>query len=678
MVKAANSWILLCPILLLTFCLRIQGVERLPEGHFTETDAYLYYWQADVIREDGKLPARDMHRWLPLGRENGQTLNLYSYALAYAEKAVGWLFPSVTLYQVCIYMPVVCFCIGLSALCLFLYHTHGILFSGSVCILLATLPGSIERSTAGFGDRDAWCLMIGLLVVITYLMSLQTQHQRKRLFWTLASGSTVFLGGISWEGFGVFLSVILFVELWRFLTTETENNLCLYLLWVLSFVPTLYLASPAYRNGYGFAEHLFAFVLVPPVVLLGVRGLRYLLLSEVEKLRPHARTLSLGLALASIALAIGYVLIQHSTFADTTVPLSRTSLMQVMSELKSPGVGYWVFRYGSVFIVGSLGFAAIPLCLWKKQGLFLSILLAVFAVASFFRQPLDSFWGVAFGNALFGTALAGCVVALTLLAWRRENKAPSEVVFIAFIVWFLVWVALARDARRYDFFIGVALSYGSAAFLVWLSQGLGEKIWHWFSVRDQFRFTFKNVSLNNGVAVLLLFCLLCLPINHAHTYRAVFAAKQMRKVLPENTDVQKALHWMNAALPKTAVVAAHWRYGSQLNVLGGVKTITDQDTYIQHWIYLYYKHIIHARTEREALEFMKTHGATHLMLVGQKPATHFLRGQRSDAFVPVYPTAAFAEANVNVWELHYPPEIENDSKYLLTGIPEIDGDLQSR
>jgi len=46
----------------------------------------------------------------------------------------------------------------------------------------------------------------------------------------------------------------------------------------------------------------------------------------------------------------------------------------------------------------------------------------------------------------------------------------------------------------------------------------------------------------------------------------------------------------------------------------GIKTITDTDTFIQHWIHLYYRYLFCGRSEKEALEFLKSHGATHLML----------------------------------------------------------------
>ena len=205
-------------ILLVALYIRIQGVSNIPSEQFTGNDPYLHYWQAQIVSEHGKLPARDMHRWLPLGRNLGQSLNAYSYAIAYTHKAITLIFPNISLYQVLLFSPAVCFVLGLSVLCFCLYRSFGLLFSSVLGIFLATLPGTVERSAAGFSDRDSWCLMLGIFAVTTYLVSLQAQGTRSRLLWTLASGFTVFLGGISWEGFGVFLSIILCVELWKFLT----------------------------------------------------------------------------------------------------------------------------------------------------------------------------------------------------------------------------------------------------------------------------------------------------------------------------------------------------------------------------------------------------------------------------------------------------------------------------
>ena len=180
----------------------------------------------------------------------------------------------------------------------------------------------------------------------------------------------------------------------KFLTSEKEEGLRLYALWVCTFAPTLYLASPAYRSGQGFTTHLFAFALVPPLVLLGIRALRHVLITKsslANKFRPHTRNLSLGLVLASFVLALGYVWIQLDTFASTTVPLSQNQLMQTVGELDTPDYRYWVFRYGSLFFLGSLGFISVGIHFWKNSGTVLAVFIFFFMLTPFFKRDLRRF-----------------------------------------------------------------------------------------------------------------------------------------------------------------------------------------------------------------------------------------------------------------------------------------------
>ena len=664
-----SPWLLLCVILLVAFWIRIQGVPNIPEGQFTGNDPYLYYWQAQIVSENGWLPARDMHRWLPIGRDLGQSLNAYSYAIAYTHKVITLIFRNVSLYQVALFAPVVCFLLGLGALCFFLYRAFGILFSSIVGVFLATLPGIVERSTAGFSDRDSWCLMLGILAVTTYLASLQTQRPRSRLLWTLVSGFTVFLGGISWEGFGVFLSVILCVELWRFLTSEKEEGLQLYLLWVCTFVPTLYLASPAYRSGEVFATHLFAYVLVPPLILLGIRALRHVLITKsslADTFHPHARNLSFGLVLASFALALGYVWIQFDTFASSTVPLRPNQLMQTVGELNTPDYRYWVFRYGSLFFLGSLGFMSTGIRLWRNSGTVLAVFIFLFMLTTFFQARLETLLGTSGGNILFFTSL-GCIsLVLLFIAWRQRESPKQELVYVAMAVWFLLWVSLSRDAKRYDFFIGLPIAFFTAELICGVGLSVTERLKSAQFLGTNFRERLPLRVIKVGIAIVIVASLMYWKPAGEHAERSVFAATEMRQAKPGDSPVAKAFAWMKMELPHTAVVAARWGFGSQLNVLGGVKTVIDQDHYIQHWIHLYNEHVRAATDARAALEFLKTHGATHLMLTQSQPPEVFLQGELSEAFVPVYPMDGFAEAGVKVWQIGYPPDIQSNPKYLAT------------
>ena len=769
--------LLLVSILALAYWMRTQATHWVPPGQFTSADAYLYYWQADIISEQGHLPARDMHRWLPLGRDLGQTLNLYSYALAYVHKAIAVVFPNLTLYQTTLYMPVLCFCIGLGSLCLFLYRTYGLLFSAMVGVLLATLIGAINRSSVGFSDRDSWCLMLAILAVTTYLTSLQGQCPRCRLLWTLVSGCIVFLGGISWEAFGFFTALILAVELWRFCTTETEQHLKEYALWVLMFIPWLYLASPAYRSGSGFATHVTALLLMPPIVVFFIRSLRYLLLDFFKQLRPYARHIACFFTLSSFALGVCYIVFNFDTIALTAYPFKENRLMRSIDELANPPLAYWQHRYGNIFIFGSLGLIVECIRVWKWKAVPLGASLAVFFTTTFFHLPLDAWIGTHLGDTLFFTSLTLGLIGLGIISFRK-SPTSHEVVTLMIIMWALLWIGLARGGKRHELFVGLPLAFGTAS-LLWLCP---RDLVQMFKERIPPRFTSRWVTPCAAIVVFIS-VLLCAPLG-GHLRQAMEVAGKIRKPIPGRGVFADTFQWMRETFSQNTVVAANWTYGSQLNVIGGVKTITDQDHYIPHWVHLYYRHLFCAQSEQEALSFLKTHGATHVMLT-QKGVfsrshvysfigsatnidrrfgfsklyrdrkntneTHFrmiprsgtrlssvevdvvsaekrlvtihfrtrntvskevvwdannpsvialeeigivlhfdfegkpyigyyipplgweslavklfIRGEHSDAFVPVYPVDKQGIIKIKIWEIHYPPDIETDPKYLAT------------
>ena len=610
-------------ILFLAFWIRIQGVDRIPDSQFTDTDAYYFYKQAQLISEHGILPDRDMSRWVPLGRDLKQTLPFYAYVLAYSHKITEFCFPKISLYQVCLYMPAVCFVLGLGVLMLFLYRPFGLVFSCVVGVLLATLPGSIDRCAVGFGDRDSWCLMIGILAITTYLTALQTQHSRHKLFFTIASSLSVYIGGLSWEGFGVFLIIIMSVELWRFLTSETEEGLGHYILWTLTFVLLLIISSPVYRGGGGgFTTHSFAFVIIPPLALLAMRSCRYLLCKKTQlskSLLPHSRNIAFVLTTIALTLALSVVLRQLNTFDHTTVVFSQNRLMQTIGELRNPDYGYWFFKFGGIFVCGSVGFLLTGMHPRNRFGHFLfAVPLTLFILTTFFREPIDLLFTILFeatlDNSIFFASVGGVIVGFVIQAWQRKTHSPNDILYVAFSTWFFCWVALARDAERYDFFIGVAITFFTAVVIHTFAETLQDKI-------TRFRFTptlLKAPRLHSvfttTIVSILLSLLLFWPPAGAHTNLSLYAAEEFRKPLPgDDGPLTEPLKWMTKKLENTDVLAANWEYGNQLNVLGGVKTIIDPDHHIPHWIHLFFRHVYAAQSVQEALEFLYTHDATHLM-----------------------------------------------------------------
>ena len=210
---------------------------------------------------------------------------------------------------------------------------------------------------------------------------------------------------------------------------------------------------------------------------------------------------------------------------------------------------------------------------------------------------------------LFFVSLGLTVLSIGIACLRKEI-AENELVTLATLAWFLLWVGLSRGGKRHDFFIGLPLAYGTA-WLLWFSPV------HLIQRLKDAKILYPHVKEKRATAIFAVIVLIPVlfwtPIG-GHARKSIYAAARMRSPVPGQGSSAEVFKWMNETLPKESVIAANWDYGTQLNVLGGVNTVVDSDHFLPHWIYLYYRHIFCARDAREALGFLKTHKATHLML----------------------------------------------------------------
>ncbi len=627
-VKHVGAAVLLLILLFVGARIRGQGLSNIPTGQFASNDAFLFYSQAETIVKDGTLPKVEMHRWVPLGRDLSETLHGYPYAIAYTYKFIRLLFPNVTIYQVQLLAPTVCFLIGMTVLCLFLYVRFGFSIAAIVGTLLIIMPGSIERSAAGFSDRDGWCWMLGTLAVTTYLWKENIASKRIRYLCTGLSGFFVFLGGLSWEGFGGFALAIVAVELWRFLTTDAEERLWEYVLWVLIFVPLLYLLSPAYHRGGGFTSHVAAFLLFPPFVMLLLRVFRYYLtrgqhsVSRFISEQVSARAVSLVFCAVCLLIGIAYLALQRETFAQSIVPFSGASVMADVGELKSPHDIFWYGRYGHVLFIASLCLIVGCIRIWGAKALILAFTVSLFTAATFLRQYLYYTLSPVICEYFFYGAVAFTPIAALGVAALRPEPVKHEYIYVAFGFWLLLWLGLARDALRYDFFIGVPLACFAAIGIQYVTTYISQ---HIAGIRkeeaeDKKKRGITHAWIKIGITCACLALILFGELPSSSPLPGLAHRGYKTQIEPEhvfpgkNTPMANACQWISEHLSTDKVIAAPWSYGHMLNVLGDVKTVIDPDHFIFHWIDLYEKHVSAATSEREALEFLKTHHVTHLLL----------------------------------------------------------------
>lgn len=669
--KHFGAFVLLILILIVGSNVRLQGLPNIPSGQFASNDAFLYLSQAQTIVKDGTLPEVEMHRWVPLGRDLRETLNGYPYTIAYAYQITKIFFPDITIYQVLLYAPTICFLIGLAVLCLFLYIRFGFGPAAIVGTLLVIMPGSIERSAAGFSDRDAWCWMLATITITTYLWKEGTTSKRLRYLCTVLSGFFVFLGGLSWEGFGGFVLVIVIVELWRFLTTDAEERLLEYVLWMLMFVPTLYVLSPAYHSGSGFTIHVTAFLLLPSLIMLLLRSLRYFLtrgqhaVSKFAIEQMSARAVSLVFCAVCLLIGIAYFALQRETFAQSIVPFSGTDVMEDVGELRTPHDTFWYGRYGHVLLIACISLIVGCVRIWGVKALILAFTLSLFTAATFLRQYLYHVLSPVICEYLFYGAVAFIPIAALGVAALRNQSIKHEYTYVAFAFWLLLWLGLARDALRYDFFIGVPLAYFAAIGIQTTTTDTTQRIIE--RIRDKWKkhkTTIQTLTKTVITTAAILLILFWEPPGNkpmpALATRGYNTHIEPEHVIPgKNSHIANACQWIRKNLSTDKVVAAPWSYGHMLNVLGGVKTVIGPDHFILHWIDLYEQHVAAATSEHEALEFLKTHHVTHLLLSEEDVFHIASRQTHVDEMpehplymVPLVPRSSFGSAHYRMVPAH--------------------------
>ena len=304
-----------------------------------------------------------------------------------------------------------------------------------------------------------------------------------------------------------------------------------------------------------------------------------------------------------------YFLGHYKTFAMTAFPLSENRLMQSIGELADPDVRYWIGRYGSVFVLGSIGISTAAIHQWKHKAITFVVAFLLLSITVFFRHPITHWIGTYWANIFFLASLPLTAIGLSIAATRKQGD-KNEMMFINTIVWFILWGSFAHTGKRYDFFISVPIAIGTAFVIRYLSAVVSENK----ALGTQKKWTLPPKIMETGVTTAMLILILFWNPTGGHATRALHVAK-VQNIYPENPNIMHAYKWIKTNLqPDKTVIAAQWDYGTQLNVHSNVKTITDPDHYLPHWVHLYYRHVYCAQSETEALYFLKTHNATHLML----------------------------------------------------------------
>ena len=101
--------------------------------------------------------------------------------------------------------------------------------------------------------------------------------------------------------------------------------------------------------------------------------------------------------------------------------------------------------------------------------------------------------------------------------------------------------------------------------------------------------------------------------------QAESSSQQAKFIYPSyNQQWQQAGKWARENTPKDAVFAHWWDYGYWVQSGFERATVTDGGNFFIYWNYLSGRHLLTAQSPDEALEFMKAHNATYLLMISDE------------------------------------------------------------
>lgn len=505
--------LLSCSLFLCVF-IRTANRPHLEDTFLLGTDSYRFLRQADLIVSQGHLPEIDKQRWQLEGRDLSTSLNFFSYVLAYSYRFLHWVFPSISLYTVAMYAPIVCFTLSLLvlfALCRHVFDSYIALLAVNFASIFPSL--NLHRSTAGFADRDAFVLLLSLIMFLFYLKadtvilktnvssdttSKSTISRRKRYIYVAVSGIVAGLIALSWEGVGLALATL---SIWlgiRVLRGRFSRlSASLYVIWYICFTVTTFTFTRAYYTIW--IPYAFLAIVIPTIVLfcsLTYFGRKDIKTGETEKPVSISKRLTrlvrhsnfhrclFGCATVTILL-LGLTLLQSPNIRDTfrqlfdnvVSPLGHSRLMLTVSELFDLSGIRFLSRYSVIALASMAGCGILVYNFFSKESAVFRLTLIGFEIMlcgillSLFITNSDvsfGFFGVSF-------LVGGITIGVAYILRTGDNLGDDT--YLLVLIWILIGLSSSRGAERYLYFIDPVFAVlVSLLFFTILRRGIREQI----------------------------------------------------------------------------------------------------------------------------------------------------------------------------------------------------------
>jgi dolichyl-diphosphooligosaccharide---protein glycosyltransferase len=655
------QWIIIFLILIMSFSIRYQGSDALEvsEGEFLPQalDSYYFMRLTENLQDPGQLPEIDQMRNYPIGVATGPLFNTLPYINIIIHSFLN-IFSNSDLSFAIIISPILGLLLTTIFLFLFVRRILGWKTALVSAFLLNITTTLLHRTNIGFADHDIWGMAFLFLILYFFIVAYQHKNFKyKILFGILAGIASVFgliTGGnvkiaIILIGFfgtiklifdkykkedlylisSYFLSLFIFgliIGIWNPITKGTlfgkEGA-------ILTIVLIGYL-SQYFINKYKKIEGLCKKTRLPNGFLSIIISIIILIILGSIFLGPERIFSTLGNIFSSIFHTFSSS--RHATTVSENQPLAFLNLIN---------------QIGAIFFIALIGGSIV---LMKKatekikQSKLITIAYSVFIIA--FTIILMMSTSISSNAIKVLSYIVLIAFALSLLygyfrLFYKNKEGFNQLKQISYqkillLAFFLIMLTAVSSAARLMFEFTPIMIILVSFFFVWAIT----KTWQLNKGKLALWWVKGTLLI---IVILIIFLPIAMPWGGVTTHIKDISnsAKYVSPGL--NPQWQLAGEWAEEGLQEDAVLAHWWDYGYWVQSAFERPTVTDGGNQINFWNYLMGRDVLTAPTLDIPLKFLKTHEATHLLIVADeipKYGAYSLIGSNEDldrqSHIPIF------------------------------------------
>jgi len=645
--KEKKDWFVYLILAFITFVgvwirtLNIDGLKDITTNSWTlgpDLDPFLFLRWAKYIVEHGSLMTMDLMRYVPLGYDTAGEMKLLSYMIVWFYKAISFFSKNIDITYASIIFPV--FMFGLTTIAFFLFareifYKEKSLIKNLIALFatafFVVVPSLISRTIAGIPEKESAAFFFIFMAFYFFMKSYRSEKLRNSLIFAGISGAFTAGMALVWGGVDyLFLSIGITFLLAFILGKVKTREIGIYSLWIIfSFA----LMAP-FSTRYSPSNLVQSFSTGFSIAILFVTGISIFLMKYdktkkiLEKIKIPREISSLvfsGIILvifASIILGPMFIINQFDKTFHALIQPQVTRWGLTVAESRQPYfAGEWTSSFGPVvfniplffwlFFIGSIVlFGYLIEKLTKKEKFLLIAGYTIFLFGLIFSRydPNSILNGenifsliVYFGGVLLFAYLAGSV-------YYKRYKENNFEIFSEFNFGYLLYFAILV--------LGI-IGSRSAVRLIMVLAAVSPVVIAFFVVKSCEKIFKTNQEEMKMLMWLVAIILVVASLFTLWNYYQVSKASS-EAFVPSiyQWQWQKAMQWVRENTPENTVFAHWWDYGYWLQSIGERATILDGGNIVEYWNHLMGRYVLTGteKDDKETLEFLYTHNATHLLI----------------------------------------------------------------